>query len=219
MSTYKFDYYRIKDECRKGFLKDLSRAISVIPVPEVHSILDIGCGTGVPTIWLAEHFAGSITAVDSDGEATGWLEEKIKKSNLNERINVIKRSFLNYDPGEEMFDMVLAEGFLNAVGFEKGFSEIKKFLKRKGYFIIHDELKDNEKKIAFFNRNIFRLLHFFIMDEKAWWDNYYSCLEKETSDPENESLSEFFNSDRQEIAMYRKDPGLFRSVYYVLQKE
>lgn len=83
MIINKFDYFRIKDECRKGFLKDLSRAISVIPVPEVHSILDIGCGTGVPTLWMDEHLTGSITAVDSDGEATGWLEEKIKKSNLN----------------------------------------------------------------------------------------------------------------------------------------
>jgi len=38
MKVIKSDYYRIKDECRKVFLKYLEKEVSVILVNEVHSI-------------------------------------------------------------------------------------------------------------------------------------------------------------------------------------
>lgn len=219
MIISKYDYYRIKDECRKGFLKYLAKAVSLIPVNKTWSILDTGCGSGVPTLWLAEHFTGSITAIDSDSEAIKWLEEKITKSYLSDRVHTVNGSFFDYEPGDELFDMILAEGFLNAVGFKKGFTKVKRLLKSKGFFIIHDELKDNEEKIAFINRNNFKLLHSFVLDEKVWWNDYYRCLEKEISSPSNDTLSEFFDNDRKEIEMYRNDAGLFRSIYYILEKE
>ena len=218
MSTNKFDYYRIKDECRKGFLKYLARAVSFIAETNIYSILDIGCGTGVPSIWLAKHFNADITALDNDVEAIMWLEEKAGEEDLSDRINLSTGSFIDYDPGEKRFDLLVAEGFLNAVAFETGFLKVIRLIKAGGYFIIHDDLSDNEMKTEFFRTNGFALIHSFVMDEKAWWNDYYNCLEIAGSDPKNISLHAFFENDRKEIENYRLNPAIFRSAYYVLQK-
>ena len=54
------EYFDIKDKCRKGLLKYLSKAISIIPAIEGPLILDVGCGSGVPTLALAEIFNGTL---------------------------------------------------------------------------------------------------------------------------------------------------------------
>jgi cyclopropane fatty-acyl-phospholipid synthase-like methyltransferase len=50
------EYYKIKDKSRKGLLKYMVKAFSLIPLSHSPKILDIGCGTGVPTIWVAENY-------------------------------------------------------------------------------------------------------------------------------------------------------------------
>ncbi len=44
------EYFKIKDNCRKGLLKYLKKAISIIPTIKNPEILDAGCGSGVPTL-------------------------------------------------------------------------------------------------------------------------------------------------------------------------
>jgi methylase of polypeptide subunit release factors len=44
---------KIKDQCRKNLSRFTERALSSIPELDNPIILDIGCGTGVPTILLA----------------------------------------------------------------------------------------------------------------------------------------------------------------------
>jgi cyclopropane fatty-acyl-phospholipid synthase-like methyltransferase len=136
------EYFEIKDKCRKGLLKYLSNALSIIPRIEKPKILDIGCGTGVPAIWLAENYNGIITAVDIDKKSLAWLLEKAKRQNLESRITVINKSFFDVEFDENYYDIILAEGFLNIVGFNNGFPEIIKLLKINRFFVIHDEHKD-----------------------------------------------------------------------------
>jgi methylase of polypeptide subunit release factors len=70
------EYYQIKDNCRKGLLKYMAKAVSLLPKINNPEILDIGCGTGVPTIWLAENYGGIVTAIDTDNSALEWLRKK-----------------------------------------------------------------------------------------------------------------------------------------------
>jgi len=65
------EYYKIKDNCRAGLLKYLSQAVTLLPKINDPKVLDIWCGTGVPTIWLAENYGGAITANDTDQAAPG----------------------------------------------------------------------------------------------------------------------------------------------------
>ena len=76
------EYYQIKDKCRKELLKYLSEVFFQIPGIENPKILDIGCGTGVPTIWLAENTNGIITAIDTNKHSLDRLQEKISIKKL-----------------------------------------------------------------------------------------------------------------------------------------
>lgn len=73
-------YYTIKDNCRKGLLKYLSQALSIIPAIENPLLLDIGCGTGVPTLALAEKFNGHIIAIDINAESIQKIGTKSKRT-------------------------------------------------------------------------------------------------------------------------------------------
>lgn len=212
------DYFRIKDTCRKGLLKYLSEACSNISMVENPAILDIGCGTGVPTLWLAGSFKGSILAIDTNVDALESLNRKMKGRKLKSSIRVMPVSFFDLKPEPGTFDLILAEGFLNVVGFEKGFPEVIRLLKKNGYFIIHDEYRDHDKKCEFIRLNKCNLEGTIYLDEKIWWDCYYACLKAEIDELKPDIPRELFKSDLDEINYYRKDPSQFRSIYYIVHK-
>jgi cyclopropane fatty-acyl-phospholipid synthase-like methyltransferase len=213
------EYYKIKDTCRKGLIKYLQNAISFISAEGQNRILDIGCGTGVPTLFMAEYFKGSIIAIDTDKPSLGFFQDKLNESHLQNRIDIHNISFFDFRAEKNSFDIILAEGFLNVVGFEKGFTRVVELLKPGGYFVIHDEYKDHDKKTEFIAQHHCTLINNWYLNETIWWNDYYSSLNnriKEIKDPE---LSSLFKSDISEIAYYNTDPTQFRSIYYLVQNK
>ena len=212
------DYFEIKDNCRKGLLKYLEKAISVILINENATILDAGCGSGVPTLMIAEKFQNKITAVDTDTKSIDVLKEKIKGLNLSNRVTLSNSSFLDIEIMNNQYDLILAEGLLNVVGFQKGFLRILKLLKRKGFIIIHDEFQNQNEKIEFIKNNDCKILDSFVLDEQVWWNNYFKCLEKKISSISNKEFLKLFKSDLQEIRIFKKNPSRYKSTYYVIEK-
>jgi ubiquinone/menaquinone biosynthesis C-methylase UbiE len=212
------EYYQIKDNCRTGLIKYLQKAISIIPIIDNPKILDIGCGTGVPTLWLAEKFPGSIIAIDPDKNALEWLKKKATIGNLSKRITTLNKSFFYYKAEPDYFDLILAEGFLNVVGFEIGFPRVIEILKKKRHLIIHDEFKDHEKKYDFIQNNNCRIVDSIYLDETIWWNDYYQQLDIEITRKGNYQFKNLFKSDIKEIEHYKEDPSIFKSIYYIIEK-
>ena len=212
------EYFIIKDNCRRGLIKYLEKAFSVLPEFPNPKILDIGCGTGVPTLWLADKYSGSITAIDTDSSSLDWLQTKANSKNLSERLTTVNISFFNFKTDPNNFDIILAEGFLNVVGFEIGFRKVIKLLKRNGYLIIHDEFKDHEKKLEFIQNNNCMIVDSYYLDENIWWNDYYKMLENEITNEDNSKILNLFKSDIKEIEYYKSDPSPFRSIYYIIKK-
>jgi len=211
-------YYVIKDTCRMGLIRYLEKAFSMIPVIENPRILDLGCGTGVPTLWIANNYQGSITAIDPDRHAIDRLLSKINDRNLSDRVTALNISFSGFRASPGYFDIIVAEGFLNVVGFEATFPDVIGLLRKNGYCIIHDAFEDHEKKCDFIRTNDCRIVNTLLLDENVWWNDYYRQLEAEIKPIENASLRELFSSDIKEIETYRLSPAEFRSVYYIVEK-
>ncbi|MBN2401836.1 MAG: class I SAM-dependent methyltransferase [Spirochaetes bacterium] len=206
----------ITDECRKNLLKYTLKAFSYIPEIDDPVILDIGCGTGVPTVALAENFSGIIYALDSDKSSLDRLQEKVNQLKFKNKIKIIHSSFNDDLKFIEKFDIILAEGFLNAVGFEYGLPILLKNLKKAGYFIIHDEIKEDTHKKDLFKKYDLQLIDSFRLEKNEWWDDYYNCLEAKIIKLNDKSL---FQNEISEINQYKKDPEKFKSLYYILQNK
>ena len=78
------------------------------------SILDIGCGTGVPTLEIAKLTNGKILAIDSDKESVNRLKENVKKFKYEDRILVVHDSVLSIKFVEKHFDIIVAEGLFRS---------------------------------------------------------------------------------------------------------
>lgn len=212
------EYFDIKDNCRQGLLKYLEKAISIIPIIENPQILDAGCGSGVPTLFLAEKLNGNITAIDSDTKSIAILREKVKELNLSNKVNIFNNSLFDIKANNNQFDLIFAEGLLNVVGFQKGFIKIINLLKRNGFIIIHDEFQNQNDKIELIKNYDCKILSSFVLDEQIWWNDYFKCLEKEISTISNKNKLKLFKSDLQEIRLFKKTPFHYKSIYYIIEK-
>jgi ubiquinone/menaquinone biosynthesis C-methylase UbiE len=208
------DNFQIRDECRKNLTRYTIQAFSLIPGIDNPQILDIGCGTGVSSLELIKRCNGVIHAVDPDLLSIERLREQVSMLNLNGRIRIFNDSIYNMEIFKNKFDIVLAEGLLNVIGFEKGLSLLVRHLKENGYLIIHDELKDDSDKRKMLQNFNLKLIDSFVLDENVWWNEYYNCLENKIKKTKQENQ---FKKEIDEIEGYRKNPLEYRSVFYILQ--
>ena len=71
-------------------------------------ILDIGTGTGVIGLMLAQRFPqASLTAIELDPEAAGQAAENCEQSPFSERLAVLQGRFQDF-PEEEHFDLLVS---------------------------------------------------------------------------------------------------------------
>ena len=211
---------QIKDRCRQGLLKYTRKAFLSIPPVDNPEILDIGCGTGVPTLEIASLTAGHITAVDADSSALAWLEKKISDAGYEDRITLINDSVFTLSFQEKQFDIIVAEGLFNMTGFEKGLRYFTPFLKNNGHFLIHDEDTARDEKHELFTGLGYTLIFSLELDESVWWNDYCACLEKSMQEYRTcRDFDRIFAGEIQELDMYRRAPSRFRSIYYVLRKD
>jgi len=76
-------------------LKYTIKAFRKLPKIEKPRILDIGCGSGVPTMELAKLSDGEIIGIDIDQESLDILSRKIEQEGLTNRVKAIKCSLIN----------------------------------------------------------------------------------------------------------------------------
>jgi tRNA1Val (adenine37-N6)-methyltransferase len=70
-------------------------------------ILDIGTGTGLIALMLAQRSNAEVTAIEPDHDSFEQAYENVRKSKWHERIIVIKSDLQNYDPGAARFDLIV----------------------------------------------------------------------------------------------------------------
>jgi ubiquinone/menaquinone biosynthesis C-methylase UbiE len=195
----------------------------MLPELEKPRILDIGCGSGVPTIELAKLSDGEIVGIDIDQSLLDKLNKKIKENGLSNRMRTMKCSLFEMDFPRESFDIIWAEG-LQFIVFKKRLKEWKQLLKPSGYLVLHEDGKSLSNKLETIPSCGYKLITYFSLPEDVWWTEYYSSLEilinklrrKYKNNPEALKL---LSKDQNEIDMVKKNPKDFRSVFYIIQKQ
>ena len=73
----------------------------------VRSILDIGSGTGLISLMLAQRCDAEITAIEPDHESFLQSCENVSQCPWHERINVRHTALQSFDPNQEKFDLIV----------------------------------------------------------------------------------------------------------------
>jgi SAM-dependent methyltransferase len=212
-------YYEVQDYCKQGLIQYLHKALRSIPELESPLMLEMGCGNGILSIELANIYEGVVYSIGSDRNCTEYLKQKLlHNSSLQERIIPFNKEIQKIDFKNIFFDLILNEGIFNVIGFEEGLKQANRLINSLGYFIIHDDLKNLNERFRIAGKYGFKVKDFVELNSSIWWYDYYSRWEKSINEFRVPDKRDWFVKEIDEIEMYKNDPSLFASCYYVLQK-
>ena len=186
--------------------------------------LDVGCGSGIPTLELARLGQGEVIGIDIDQPALDIFARKIKEAGLTDRVQAINCSIFDMDFPDESFDIIWCEGSIYPIGFEKGLREWKRFLKPGGHLVVHDEQGNISEKLGLVSDCGYELIGHFLLSQDTWRREYFTPLEKLvdefqarlTDDPKT---GEELHQAREELDMFRKNPERNSSVYFIMKSQ
>jgi ubiquinone/menaquinone biosynthesis C-methylase UbiE len=211
------------EQVRAAFLKYTRKAFLRLPRLEKPRILDIGCGSGVPTLEIAKLSDGEVTGIDVDQSCLDELNRKINEEALSNRVKAINLSVFEMKFPDETFDVIWSEGVINTVGFERGLKEWRRLLKHNGYLVIHYQITRAADSISRLPQYGYSLADTVPLPEDAWWTEFYKPLEEKMS----ALLHKYRNSSdalkllkqyKSEMNMVKKNPRNFRAAFYIMKK-
>ena len=213
----------IKDHYRERLNKYTRRAFQMIPKIENLHILDVGCGSGVPTIELAKVSDGEIIGIDINQSLLDKLNRRIEEEGFSDRVKTVKCSLFEIDFPDEGFDIIWAEGSIWIIGFEKGLKEWRRLLKPNGFLVVHDEIKTISDKLEKIPSCGYKLINHFSLPKDAWWTEYYRPLEIRIKElymkyRDNSEALKILKKHQDEIDLVKRNPKEHSSAFYIMQK-
>jgi ubiquinone/menaquinone biosynthesis C-methylase UbiE len=216
-------FQRQRDRIRKSLLKYTRKAFRMLPQLDKPRVLDVGCGSGMPTMELARLSNGEVIGLDIDQGLLDVFRGNVEKAGLSGRVKVVKRSLLDMEFPDESFDVIWAEGSIFVIGFKRGLQEWKRLLKPEGFMVVHDERGNVEEKLEQISSCGYELLGYFELDEETWWTEYFAPLEelifetrkKCTDSPE---VIEALRDAQRELDMFKENPERNSSVCFVMKR-
>jgi SAM-dependent methyltransferase len=223
MSSEEARFQRQKDRIRKRLLKYTRKAFRMLPKLDKPRILDIGCGSGMPTMELARLSNGEVVGLDIDQGLLDVLRGSVEKAGLSDRVGVVNRSLLDMKFPDESFDIIWAEGSINVIGFKRGLQEWKRLLKPDGFMVVHDERGNVKEKLEQISGCGYELVGYFELDVDTWWAEYFAPLEKlvlgaRVRYADDPGVLEALHDAQQELDMFKDDPERNSSVCFVMKR-
>jgi ubiquinone/menaquinone biosynthesis C-methylase UbiE len=210
------------DGLRSVFLKYTRMAFESIPKLDHPHILDIGCGTGMPTLELARLSNGKITGIDIDQEVLDKLKKEINNNGLSDRIKIYNRSIYDSKFENESFDILWEEGVVHLLDLKRTLTECSRIVKMNGFMVTGEAANWANRKLKHFPRFGFKLIKEIPWEPKCWWTEYYAPLEIKINQLreryDNVDDIEEIHRHLMEIEMVKKNPSGFDCITYVMQK-
>jgi ubiquinone/menaquinone biosynthesis C-methylase UbiE len=211
------------EQARTRFLKYTRKAFFKLPYQKEPRILDIGCGSGIPTIELAKLSNGEVTGIDTDKSSIDELKRKISEEALSNRVEGINLSMFEMKFPDESFDIIWSEGAIRTIGFETSLKQWRRFLKRNGYLVIHCQTKYAADSLSHILKHGYNLKEAVQLSPDAWWTEFYQPLEGKMSTlfhkyATRSDALQLLRQLQSEIIMVKKNPHNFHSAFYIMKR-
>jgi len=209
------------EQLRAGLLEYSRQAWALVPAFDGRRILDIGCGSGLPTIELARLSHGEVVGIDTDESALAGLRQRIEAARLAERVSAVNASLYHTGFPDESFDLIWDEGLLHVLDPARSFRECHRLLNVGGILTIGETVAWFETVRERLDDFGFQLLGQHLLPRHCWWTEYYAPLERRIRDLREGgaaldpvALARY----KHEIAMVKRDPGRFDCGFYLARK-
>ena len=239
------EYFTELERLGPGSPAETIRALSFIGnLANKTQIADLGCGTGVQTMVLAQNTEATITAIDLYAGSIDKLNATAEKLGLQHRVKGIVASMDNLPFPKEEFDLIWSEGAIANIGFEKGLNHWRDFLKKDGYVAVSYESWFTDERpaeiekwwmdavpeittighnIAIMQKTGYIPVAAFALPEHCWIDNYFmpqkarqeEFLKKHAGNKAVENMIAFL---RREADLYLKYKQYYGYVFYIGKK-
>lgn len=212
-----------RDHFRERLLKYTRKVFQLLPKLDKPRILDVGCGSGVPTIELARLSKGEVVGLDIDESLLDELNRRIELEGLSNYVTTKKCSMFEMDFPDESFDIIWAEGSISAIGFERGLKEWRRLLKPGGFLVVHTVTENMSDRLRKIPSSGYKLLNRFSLPEDAHWTEYYRPLEIRIEELRarykcNPESLQILRKHQNEIDIVKENPKKYSSAYYIMQK-
>ncbi|WP_181347889.1 class I SAM-dependent methyltransferase [Thalassobacillus sp. CUG 92003] len=247
MEHYFYEAFAGLERLAPGSKQSTRTAMSLVRLDreKAITILDVGCGTGISTICLAEFFPNArITAIDTHEPYLEVLKQQLNVKGLASRVDVQCLSMTDMDFPPASFDLIWAEGSIYIAGFQTGLTEWRSFLKPEGYLVcseiswLHANPAEESKafweqgypeiatiadKISQIDGLDYAYEFSFVLPEEDWMDEYYGPLEgnlqaMEERYPDNAAALNVVSLLREEIKLYHNHVRDYTYVFYGMKK-
>jgi len=224
--------------------RSTKKAYMKLALPEKPDILDIGCGSGKPTLALAALSAGSITAVDMHKPFLESLRREYAKGKYPAKVRIEEGDMSSLKYADGSFDLIWSEGSCFIMGFQKAIASWRRLLRPGGYLVVSDlvwfrkkqpkEVRDYFAKICVvrYYRDLYAeidsagydLVYYFKLPHDSWWTSYCVPMEKEVTElerkyPADAKERETLNALREEIEIHRRYHAYYGYGFYILRKK
>ncbi|MDM0111141.1 cyclopropane-fatty-acyl-phospholipid synthase family protein [Variovorax sp. J22R133] len=100
-------------------------------------ILELGCGWGALTLWMARHFPASrITALSNSNSQRQFIETQARREGLG-NIRVLTRDFNVFETDQRFDRVVSVEMFEHLRNWPQAFANVARWLRPNGRFFMH----------------------------------------------------------------------------------
>ena len=239
------EYYASIERQGPGSPEATRKALGFVDhLTEDSIIADLGCGTGGQTMELARNIPGKITGIDLFPEFIDLFNGQARKLNFEHRVSGEVGSMDNLRFGSNELDLIWSEGAIYNIGFERGLTEWRQYLKPGGFVAVTEvswftddrpeeittfwkdayaETDTIPNKIAVMQKAGYIPVASFILPEYCWTENFYKpqvqaqelFLSKHTGNPIAEEL---VANQRHEAELYNRFKDWYGYVFYIGKK-
>ena len=150
-------YYTGKAPQRFWHFAKIEEAINSLQIKEGDNILDVGCGSGLVSSFMADHKGVNVVAVDANIHALDFAREKFKKSNLTFKMGLLDE--LNLP--EQSFDKIIFLEVIEHISEKQGeeiFKTFYRLLKPGGRVVISTPNKKSLWPFIEWSLDFFRIV-------------------------------------------------------------